>query len=123
MSLENRIRKISVPYKGDIFMPLAKVEKGGYISIPPQICKKANLKEGSFLKVTIDNGMIIIFTEVMSEDEIRQYWQERIAEEGEVELSEKWQKLLEEGLFDLEHENTVGPFEDIDEAIRVLRSL
>lgn len=93
-------------------MAIAKI-RGGTFTIPVEIRKKANLEDGNFIEVKYkpDENVVILKPKVL------------IDEEDYVILSKKGEKMIEEALEAEKSGDVVGPFSDIESAIKALKRL
>ena len=91
-------------------MPIAKIIRGALI-IPIEIRRKASLEDGTFIDVEYkpDDGVIILKPKVL------------IDEEDYVILSNKGQEMIEEALEAERIGDVVGPFSNIEEALKALK--
>ncbi|MBC8235290.1 AbrB/MazE/SpoVT family DNA-binding domain-containing protein [bacterium] len=91
-------------------MPIAKIRKGA-LTIPVEIRRKANLEDGTFISIEYnpDDGFIILKPELL------------IDQKDYVILSEKEKEMIEEALQAEKNGDVVGPFSNIEEALKALK--
>lgn len=107
-------------------MSRVKVKKDLQISIPKNLAEKFKIKQGDFLSVAEAKEGILFKVNTkgrkMTEDEVRKYWRKRFQEKGEIDLDEETWKKVEESIKASEKGEVVGPFDDIENALKALRS-
>lgn len=107
-------------------MHRVKIKKDLQISIPKELAKKFKIKQGDFISISGTEEGILLQVKTkggkMTDEEIREYWRKRVKEEGEVDLDEKTWKKVEEAIKASEKGEIVGPFDNIEDALKVLRS-
>jgi len=91
-------------------MPIVRIRKGA-LTIPIEIRKKASLKDGTLISVEYqpDNDVIILKPEIL------------IDGEDYVVLSQKGKEMIEEALEAEKSGDVVGPFSNIEDAIKALK--
>ena len=91
-------------------MPIAKIRRGA-LTIPIEIRRKANLEDGTFISIEYkpDDGVIILKPEV---------W---VDQEDYVILSPEGKEMIEEALEAEKSGDVVGPFSNIEEALKALK--
>ncbi len=78
-------------------MPIVKIGADRRVTIPKEIFNELGLKEGEYVEVTVQDGMIVLTPKSPLE------------------------KDLAEALEDIEKGRVIGPFSDAEEALRALR--
>ena len=91
-------------------MSIAKIRKGA-LTIPIEIRRKANLEDGTFISIEYkpDDGVIVLKPEV------------RVNQEDCVILSPEGKEMIEEALEAEKSGDVVGPFSNIEEALKALK--
>ncbi len=91
-------------------MSVAKIRKGA-ITIPAEIRKKAHLEEGTIVAVEYKSadGIIVLKPKVS------------VNQEDYVKLSKKGKMMIEEALDAKKNGDIVGPFSDIEKALKALK--
>jgi bifunctional DNA-binding transcriptional regulator/antitoxin component of YhaV-PrlF toxin-antitoxin module len=96
---------------GDCILSVAKIRKGA-LTIPMDIRKKANLEDGTFVSVEYksSDGVIILKPKSL------------LDHENYLTLSKKGKKMIDEALDAEKSGEVIGPFSDIKEALRIIKS-
>ena len=91
-------------------METVKMRRGA-LTIPVEIRRKAGLEDGTFISIEYkpDDGVIILKPEIL------------IDEEDYVILSQKGKEMIEEALEAEKNGDVVGPFSNIEEALKALK--
>ena len=91
-------------------MSVAKIRKGA-LTIPAEIRKKANLEDGTFVSVEYKSldGVIILKPKASAR------------QENATKLSKKGKIMIEEALDAEKHGDVIGPFSDIEKALKALK--
>ena len=92
-------------------MPKTKVRAGGEVKIPAPIATKYHLKEGDVLDVLdVGGGIIFVPEKVKQNPKLRKDLNEHL-----------WDHMEEEASEAIARGEVIGPFDDLDEAIKALK--
>jgi bifunctional DNA-binding transcriptional regulator/antitoxin component of YhaV-PrlF toxin-antitoxin module len=93
-------------------MPKTMVRAGGQVKIPAIIISKYRLKKGDILDVRDVNGFIVFIPErVKRNKKLRNELNKRL-----------WDRMEEEASEAIAKREVIGPFDDLDEALKALKT-
>ncbi len=102
--------KKAIKLKGKIQMPVVKLRRGA-LTIPIEIRKKAHLEDGALISIEYkpDDDIIVLKPDAL------------INGEDYVVLSRKGKEMIEEALEAEMSGDVVGPFSNIENAVKALK--
>lgn len=89
-------------------MVIVKVRDKAQITLPAKLRKEVGIKEGDYVRATVERGRIVIAPQVVLDDL------------PTVTLSKKGEEMVREALDDLEH-GRVKAFDNVEDLIEDLR--
>ena len=89
-----------------------KIHAGGQVQLPGALTKKYALQEGDTLSISeLEDGFVVVPKKVLREKKLRQQMNERLWDLREEEAEEAFARG-----------EVVGPFEDVEEALKSLKT-
>ena len=95
-------------------MPIVRLEHTGQVTIPNEVRKILGWEEGDYLDIALNEQVVVLKkTEVVHETE---------EDDESWFLSEEWQKSHCKALKDIEEGRVYGPFENVEDLLKSLKS-
>lgn len=102
-------------------MPLVKVKKYNQVTIPKKLGRELGIQEGDYVQLKREGNKLYIEPVSIVKKDLVSLWREKAKEMETSTLSPDGEKMIQEAMAELERGEGVGPFDNIEDALRSLK--